>query len=572
VRWLVVLVALALTAGVEAQERVLAFSSSIQVGPRGELAVLESIRVQVEGRQIKRGILRDFPTDYQDRYGRKVTVPFEVISVKRNGQPEPYSVARQRNGESVRIGGANVMLPHGVHEYEIAYRTNFQLGFFKEHDELYWNVNGNGWTFAMDEVAANVSVHPDIPADRIRVEAYTGPFGAKGRDYAAEAFSGGARFRTTRPLAAGEGLTIVVLFPKGYIAAPSFGDKFGRWLKDNRGEAFGAAGLLVFLTFLYWRWASVGRDPRAAPLFPRYEAPAGLGPAGVRYLDKMACDDRCFAAALLGLGQRGYLRIREDRGIYELERTGKAVEWLPGEAAVAALAPPTGVRSIGAAYDPAVQTARAGLAGALHRHFGERLFSRNLGSQFMALVLAAATLVTMWALDAAVIVLILAAIVNAIGLVAAWKLLPAYTAEGRRLDDEIEGLRQYLSVGEKDELMRHKRPPRTKEEFARFLPYAIALDVEKTWADAFAKVLGAAALAAATSDYYGTTGDRDSSYGSAASFTDSIAGIDRTISAASTPPGSSSGGSDSGGSSSSSDSGGGGSSGGGGGGGGGSGW
>ncbi len=557
------------------EEKILSFQSRIQISPRGALTVVESIRVQVEGKQIKRGILRDFPTDYKDRFGRKVTVPFDVISVKRDGFAESFSLERKVNGVSVRIGNPNVMLPFGPHDYEIAYRTNFQLGFFEDHDELYWNVNGNGWTFAMDEVAADVSVHPDLAADQIKVEAYTGPFGAKGRDYTAEAVNGGASFRTTRRLAAGEGLTIVVMFPKGYIAPPSFRDKFDRWLKDNLGEAVGAAGFLVFLTFLYWRWASVGRDPPAAPLFPRYEAPAGIGPAGVRFLDKMACDDRCFTAALLGLAQRGYMTIKEDRGTYALARTGKSMDWLPGESVVARLAPAQGVREIGGAYDPEVQSARAALETALKVHYEEKLFSKNSYSIFWGIVLACTVMILMFLMNASVFAMVILGILMVAALLVAVKLMPAYTAEGRRLDDEIEGLRQYLSVGEKDELMRHKRPPRTGEEFAKFLPYAVALDVEKTWADAFAKVLSAAGLAAATSGYYSsTTTEHGSSFGSAGSFTDSVTGMGSAISAASTPPGSSSGssgGSDFGGSSSSSSSGG-GSSGGGGGGGGGSGW
>ena len=150
------IVFIAAATGIEAQERILSFNSQIQIGARGELTVLETIVVQVEGQQIKRGILRDFPTDYQDRFGRKVTVPFDVLSVKRDGQAETYSLPRQKNGVSVRIGNASVMLPRGRHVYEIAYRTNFQVGFFDTHDELYWNVNGNGWTFAMDEISAEV--------------------------------------------------------------------------------------------------------------------------------------------------------------------------------------------------------------------------------------------------------------------------------------------------------------------------------------------------------------------------------------------------------------------------------
>ena len=562
-KWLVFFLSMAVITGTRAEEKILAFESRIGIAANGELTVTETIAAQVEGRQIRRGILRDFPTDYRDRLGRSVTLPFDVVRVLRDGNPEPYSVSRLANGASVRIGNANVMLPVGRHVYQITYRTRYQLGFFDDHDELYWNVNGNGWSFAMDEISADVSLPAAVPAAQLKVEAYTGSFGARGRDYAAEARDGGAAFRTTRRLRAGEGLTIVLMFPKGIVAPPTLRDKFARWLKDNFGEAVGVLGLLVTLAFLYWRWSVVGRDPRAGPAFPRYEAPKGLGPAGARYLDKMACDDRCFASALLGLGQRGYLKIREHGGAYELARTGKSMEWLPGEAAVAVLAPPQGARDVGATYDPAVQQARSALDIALSAHFGKKLFSRNGGSLFFGLVSAAATLGAMYLQQAAIPVMVAVGIALAIALFAAAKLLPAYTPEGRRTEDEVEGLRQYLSVAEGDDLTRMKMPPRTKEEFAKFLPYAVALGVEKTWADAFAKVLGAAALAQATAGYYSS--DSGTGYRDAGHFTDSIADMGRTISAASSPPGSSSGGSDSGG-------GGGGSSGGGGGGGGGSGW
>jgi uncharacterized membrane protein YgcG len=286
----------------------------------------------------------------------------------------------------------------------------------------------------------------------------------------------------------------------------------------------------------------------------------------------MECDDRCFASALLGLGQRGYLKIWEESGAYQVKRTGHSLaQLLPGERAIAALAPAKGARAIGATYDPAVQEARAALDDELERHFGEKLFSRNRGSVLIGVVLAGATLAVMVSHHAEVPVIIAAGFVMLAALMVAANLLPAYTVEGRRLEDEIEGLRQYLSVAEKDDLARAKRPPRTPEEFAKFLPFAVALGVEKTWADEFAKVLGAAGLAAATAGYYSTSNDSSSSiFGGSGGFVDSIADMGRTISAASTLPGSSSGSSSSGGSSSGSS--GGGSSGGGGGGGGGSGW
>ena len=175
----------------------------------------------------------------------------------------------------------------------------------------------------------------------------------------------------------------------------------------------------------------------------------------------------------------------------------------------------------------------------------------------------------MFLLDTSIAAMVLVGLLIVAALAAFHRWLPAYSASGRQLEDEIEGLRQYLGVAERDELARQKAPPKTAEEFSRFLPYAVALDVEKTWADRFAIALGSAALAQAVSSWY-LGGDGGPASFSVGQFTSSVSSLGETIAAASTPPGSSgssssSGFSDSGG-------GGGGSSGGGGGGGGGSGW
>ena len=569
----------------QARERILAFHSDIDIGSAGELTVTETIEVQVQGRQIKRGILRDFPTDYHDRLGRRVKVPFEVLAVARDGKAELWNAGPFANGVRVQIGNPNAMLLHGRHIYEIRYRTRYQLGFFEDHDELYWNVNGNGWVFDMDSVSAVVRLPQAVPAAQLKAEAYTGAFGAKGRAYEVALHEGGAEFRTTSALKAREGLTIVFGFPKGIVAPPGWGDLALRALRDNPGEAAGAGGALLLLAFLYLRWWQVGRDPRKGPVFPRYEAPAGLGPAGTRYLDRMAYDDRCFAAALLGLGQRGYLTIWQGGDSYTIDGTGKRGNFLPGEEALAELIPKPGSSgvTIGGGYNPLVQIARENLAKSLSAYYGEKLFSRNLGSLSFGVLIAFCTMAAMFSYAATTPALIAGGVILAIILFAFSRLLPAYTAEGRRLQDEVEGLRQYLSVAEKDDLARLKLPPRTAEEFAKFLPYALALGVEKTWANAFATALGAATVAQAVSSYYQSGSDSFSS--DVGSLSDSFANMGDSISSAATPPGSSpgssgggSGFSDSGSgfsdsSSGSSDSGGGGgSSGGGGGGGGGSGW
>ena len=64
-----------------AKESILSFNSEVSVAADGSMQVLESIRVRAEGRDIRRGIYRDFPTDYTDEYGNAYKVDFEPLEV-----------------------------------------------------------------------------------------------------------------------------------------------------------------------------------------------------------------------------------------------------------------------------------------------------------------------------------------------------------------------------------------------------------------------------------------------------------------------------------------------------------
>ena len=140
-----------------------------------------------------------------------------------------------------------------------------------------------------------------------------------------------------------------------------------------------------------------------------------------------------------------------------------------------------------------------------------------------------------------------------------YRLLKAPTNLGRRVMDKVEGFKMYLSTAEEHRLEKLHPPDKTPELFEKYLPYALALEVDQEWSEKFAEVLRRAAASGDYSPrwYHGHhwdsmhTGSFASSLGSS---------LSSAISSSSTAPGSSSG------------FGGGGSSGGGGGGGGGGGW
>ena len=198
--WLALATFAAAVSIARADERILSWQSDIRVQADSTLEVTETLQVRAEGDQIRRGILRDFPTAYVNSRGERVVTGFDVLLVRRNGQLEPHRTERVANGVRVWIGDPAVYLSPGIYTYTITYHTDRQLGFFTDHDELYWNVTGSGWNFPIDVVAAEVFLPGNVPAAAILVEAYTGPQGARGRDWAGAADTSGATLRTTRAL------------------------------------------------------------------------------------------------------------------------------------------------------------------------------------------------------------------------------------------------------------------------------------------------------------------------------------------------------------------------------------
>jgi uncharacterized membrane protein YgcG len=578
--WLALLLVLVGTAA-RADERILSFESAVRVLPDSTLEVVETLRVRAERRQIRRGILRDFPTRYVDRRGRNIVVGFNVLGVTRDGAPEPFHLERLSNGVRVWIGDTDVYLQPATYTYRIVYRTDRQLGFFEDHDELYWNVTGNGWVFPIDYASARVTLPDGVPEDAIRLQAYTGPQGARGSDWDARLDAGSAVFATTRKLAPFEGLTIVVSWPKGFVAPPDGWHRVGYLLRDA-WPAFVGVGGLVLLLFYYQRaWAAVGRDPARRVVVPNYEPPDGLSPAALRYLSRMSYDDRCLAAAVLDLAVKGRLTI--DQAPSGLLRTGKfslLQRSPPADTPITAdeqvlldklfSAGPLlelddkNHELLRKAREAHLATLKKSLIPAQFRinsgwHTAGILLSLLVGVVAIAVPLLVGGFGPAWLLASPPGWVTLGAVGAAFlaDVIFGW-LLKAPTVAGRAAMDRIEGFRLYLDVAEGNDLRLLDEPPLTPELYERNLPAALALGVEQNWAERFADVFATQPAGSYSPGWY--HGDRWDG-GNVTSFSSGFgSSFSSAISSASTAPGSSSGG------------GGGGSSGGGGGGGGGGGW
>ncbi len=647
--WLSLLcIALTSSAWPQNDERILDYHSNITVNQDGSMDVRETIQVRARGQQIKRGIYRDFPTSYTDRFEKLVRVDFQVLEVLRDGQPDGSRIADQGNGVRVYIGKPDVLLPPGEYTYTLAYRTTRQISFFEDHDELYWNVTGNGWIFPIDQASATVTLPKGVSRSGIRLEGYTGPQGAKNQDFTSNVASDSkSSFQTARMLPPQAGLTIVVSFPKGVVNGPTLGAKFGDFLAENRPELVGGLGLFVLLGYYLVVWWQVGRDPEGGAIMPLYEPPRNFSPAGIRYLAHMGFDDKTFAAAVLNMAVKGHLAIREDAGTYTISQKAEGSAGLtPDESVVSSklfvLSKSLALKTTNQAV---IYTALQALEESLKKSQQKVYFYSNslylipgvlltlaalfailvamnleeapiavvmfLSLPFTAVTMAACFLLRkalpMWkqvfsggftaglvanifkSLGALPFLLVGLGVLGAVatptaaGLLAAmmgcnilfYFLLDRPTLFGRRMLDQIEGFKMFLSAVEGDRLRMQGAVDKTPELFEKYLPYALALDVEHQWAEQFSEVF---ARAVATE----TSRDRDRHYSpswysssdpkrlSSGNFAESFGrSFSQAVASSSTPPGRSGSGSSMG---RSSGSGGGGSSGGGGGGGGGGGW
>ena len=383
-----------------AEEYIRSYHSDIQVAADGELTVAETITVNAEARDISRGIFRDFPLTMEDEEGRTIRVDFEVLSVTRDGRPEAWHTEPISGGIRIYAGSADVLLDPGEHTYVITYRTDRQIRYFGNHDELYWNVTGNGWMFRIDQASARVTLPEGAPVTE--TVAYTGPLGAADTDANMRVRGNTAVFSTVRPLAPSEGLTVVVGIPKGVVAPPSAEERRNWWLRDNINLILGFGGLAVVLLYYARNWTRVGRDPAAGIMVPRWDPPDGLSPALVNYVDNKGFSGQgwtALSASLLDLAVKGYVTLEDLTSSITIRRTEKPVAGhLPaGQMSLMnKIGEPGQTLTIDRAHGSEVQAVGADFRRAIEKEHRGKYYRSNQGYVVGGLILSAALLAVLF--------------------------------------------------------------------------------------------------------------------------------------------------------------------------------
>ncbi len=482
-----------------ADERIISYDVSINVETTGDLMVEEKITVNVEGLQIKRGIFRDLPV--RNRNGDKTR--YNVLSVLRNGTKQHYQTEREGNAFRVRIGDANRMLDHGLHEYIIQYRVKKQIRFFEGRDELYWNITGSYWDFPIEQASARIS----LPAGATiqDVSSYTGSRGSTGSS--ARYFIDGNEhvIKTINGLPRRNGLTVSLSFDPGLIQRPSL---FHRLLLSfvKVLPLIGFAGGSIWI----WRWLhnaylKVGVDPEKAPVTVQFDPPEDISAAAAAFIvSRSQPSNQMLLAALLQLGIGKAIRMDvEDKKHTTLTKgTGHLKNLNIGaaeEVFFEALFANGNTVSLDGSYDPKFTSAYRRLSAKMKGRYG-RWFKWNHGylisAVFFGIGLSVLTFFILGVIGAPphYMAWLAGGCVALIALYSVYAyLLPAPTKKGYRIRNHLLGFREYLKTAEAQYLNMgdaslNAPPVMSAKLYERFLPYAVALGVEKPWTKYFETV------------------------------------------------------------------------------------
>jgi hypothetical protein len=235
-------------------------------------------------------------------------------------------------------------------------------------------------------------------------------------------------------------------------------------------------------------------------LVTRYEPPKGFSPASLRYIRQMYYDDKVMTAAVVNLGVKGYLRIDVEEGSdgflgigaeedkYLLVKTDPGLGAPPMAAGEQELydALFKGRKSILLDQDnhEKLGDAKSEHRQSLAKDYKQHYFKYNGLLNVPAVLLLVVTAVI--SLGAGTIgLMVVTTITFAV-------IMKRPTLRGRKLLDEIIGFKDYLEVAEKYEMELRNPPEKTPQLFEKYLPFALALGVDQSWAEKFAAVLSSA--------------------------------------------------------------------------------
>jgi uncharacterized membrane protein len=478
------------------------FEDEVIVSEDGTIDVTETIQAHFSGGNWH-GLYRMIPTEYTNDAGLNYSLLIDHITVNDSGG---HSLKYEQSREG-RYTKFKIYIPDAddsTHTVVLHYRVIDAIRFFEDHDELYWNVTGNDWEVPIESASAHIALPAGVTG--LHAIAYAGALNSRAQDAVVEVHDNFVDIHTTRPLSFHQGLTAVVGFDKGFVHPPSGATRFFQFLRSNTPLLI-PVGVFVLM---FWLWWTRGRGPERQAIAVQYEPPDKLTPGECGTLVDNEAAMRDITATLVDLAVKGYLTIeqKDESHLLGLSHSKEYIFHLKKPPVEWASARPHEARMLAALFDNGASTdvklsdlqnhfytelpgIRDSIFEALmtdnyylHRpdsvrqgYIGAGIavgFLTVAGNGFLARATGIAS--PTW---------IIAGIASGLIICVFGYFMSARTVTGQRALEKVLGFEDFLGRTQKDQIDRLQTRP---ELFEKFLPYAMALHVEKKWVQAFSGI------------------------------------------------------------------------------------
>jgi len=475
------------------------FNAEIVITPDSSTDITENITFRFVGGPFH-GIYRDIPIQYAGPGGLNYSYLLTVKSIQEDGVPLRFESSTIRQYRHLKIYIPNA--DNSSHTISIHYIIPNALRFFPDHDEFFWNITGNYWEVLIRHASAHIVFPPDVK--NLRTKVYTGVLGSQAHDATAEIVGTGVDVQTDVSLAPREGLTIAIACDKGALREPTNFDLFLLYLRSNWALVI---PLLTFPLMLWWWWTR-GRDPALRPIAAQYQPPDQLSPGEIGTLIDNSVDMRDITASIVDLAVRGFLVI-EEKDVSHLLGLTHSKEYffhLKKPPTDWSALKPHEQQLLSGIFEQGVADETVALSTLKNKFYTNispmksQIFSALVGrgyyrkrpdsvrsGYFMFGVLTAIFMI--WGGNAyakstgmAPLSFIVAGILTGVIIAGFGWFMSARTISGARALEQLLGFKDFLEHVESD---RFNRVIKTPEMFEKFLPFAMALGVEKNWSKAF---------------------------------------------------------------------------------------
>lgn len=484
-------------------DRINNFNSEIIINRDTSISIKENI--DYETSLTKHGIYRYIPIRYnRDNISYSASVK-NIIVTDDNKNYIPFTKTTNNRNITLKIGDPDTTFS-GKKTYIISYQVENALQEFDDHDELYWDITGEGWQIPV--LKSSAIIKSDVASIK-NVICYSGPIGENDGKCSSQFVENKAEFSYNQQIVYGDNFTIAVAFNKpNQIQFPSPIQKLIKKIIDN------SLIIIPFLPFLlmFWLWFTKGRDwifissnvfnldekqaQKRKPLFGGtrnpmvYEPLDKLTPGEAGLLLDEKVDNQDVVAEIIDLARKKYLTIKavdkkklfgKSRD-YQFDKLNSGFDSLPRQQKFL-------MEKIFATGD---QVNLSDLKGSFYNHiaraktmiidsvFAKKAFAVNPNTTRVLYMLLAFLLSVLVFFSASLVSGLLLVPIPMLALVTipfiflcAWNMV-SKTAVGSNLSMQARGLRETIKRGAWREKIMEKNL-----FFEEMLPFAIALGVVK---------------------------------------------------------------------------------------------